>query len=661
MSRLFAESGGVVGVAAALVDAGRREGRLINRDGSWAAPAGLCSPSLTGLAERLLDGVEEEDRATAEVMALLGTTDLETVIALRGAASVGRLEAQGVARIAAVGDRRIATLMPPLLAAHCRATAPEGVRRLLDGGLGGTAERPASSAERAAEDQALLVHLVHARAAEARAAAEAQWSRRPDATTAVARLTALLADGAASDIVASAFADALAVDGDAADRARIAALHARWRVEQGTPLDTAVAELRASAGGFEEHAGIAEAAAVALEVEMRGVPHDAEERLALADGLPQEVTAALLEAWTAVLVARGRLLDAAECLADREALPVPVDQRLAALRGFLLLGTGRHAEASTFAAHGLRAAWSELDAAAIRAHGFLAGLCQVIAGQYAAADESLSRILALGEAGPLDRSDELGILALATLAAARRGDAATGEQRQARIAASPAAGSVMGRVAAAWSSAQLLAYRGRMAEAAHALAAHADDMHRDGVDLWSAWSLINAIEVSPDGTLSDLAEEWLSGMQAEHLSAHFAFLQARDAGLPDQMLAVIPRLQATGRSGLGVVAYRLAAERLRAIGELEEAARADAEREAFIARLPRRAFDATRFNATAVNLTGREREISRLVAGGLSNPQIASRLVLSVRTVESHLHRIMRKTGTANRGELAAYVRSLAA
>jgi DNA-binding NarL/FixJ family response regulator len=127
------------------------------------------------------------------------------------------------------------------------------------------------------------------------------------------------------------------------------------------------------------------------------------------------------------------------------------------------------------------------------------------------------------------------------------------------------------------------------------------------------------------------------------------------------MLAVIPRLQATGRSGLGVVAYRLAAERLRAIGELEEAARADAEREAFIARLPRRAFDATRFNATAVNLTGREREISRLVAGGLSNPQIASRLVLSVRTVESHLHRIMRKTGTANRGELAAYVRSLAA
>jgi DNA-binding CsgD family transcriptional regulator len=53
-------------------------------------------------------------------------------------------------------------------------------------------------------------------------------------------------------------------------------------------------------------------------------------------------------------------------------------------------------------------------------------------------------------------------------------------------------------------------------------------------------------------------------------------------------------------------------------------------------------------------LTDREREIVMLVAGGLSNRDIAARLSLSVRTVEGHIYKAMNKTGTANREELAA-------
>jgi DNA-binding CsgD family transcriptional regulator len=53
-------------------------------------------------------------------------------------------------------------------------------------------------------------------------------------------------------------------------------------------------------------------------------------------------------------------------------------------------------------------------------------------------------------------------------------------------------------------------------------------------------------------------------------------------------------------------------------------------------------------------LTDREREIVMLIGEGLSNRDIATRLTLSIRTVESHIYKAMAKTGTPNRDELAA-------
>jgi DNA-binding CsgD family transcriptional regulator len=52
-------------------------------------------------------------------------------------------------------------------------------------------------------------------------------------------------------------------------------------------------------------------------------------------------------------------------------------------------------------------------------------------------------------------------------------------------------------------------------------------------------------------------------------------------------------------------------------------------------------------------LTDREREIADLVAAALTNRQIADRLVLSERTVESHVRSVLAKLGVANRTEIA--------
>ncbi|WP_329021908.1 helix-turn-helix transcriptional regulator [Streptomyces sp. NBC_01423] len=56
----------------------------------------------------------------------------------------------------------------------------------------------------------------------------------------------------------------------------------------------------------------------------------------------------------------------------------------------------------------------------------------------------------------------------------------------------------------------------------------------------------------------------------------------------------------------------------------------------------------------SANLTPREREIAGLVAEGLTNQAIASRLYLSHRTVETHVSRVFRKAGVATRTALAA-------
>jgi DNA-binding CsgD family transcriptional regulator len=59
----------------------------------------------------------------------------------------------------------------------------------------------------------------------------------------------------------------------------------------------------------------------------------------------------------------------------------------------------------------------------------------------------------------------------------------------------------------------------------------------------------------------------------------------------------------------------------------------------------------------ACPLTRREHEVLRLLAAGLSDREVAARLVISPKTVEKHVGAVLRKTGTTSR--TAAVVRAL--
>jgi DNA-binding NarL/FixJ family response regulator len=55
-------------------------------------------------------------------------------------------------------------------------------------------------------------------------------------------------------------------------------------------------------------------------------------------------------------------------------------------------------------------------------------------------------------------------------------------------------------------------------------------------------------------------------------------------------------------------------------------------------------------------LTPRQREVAALIAGGLSNSDIAQRLVLSEGTVANHVQHILRRLSFRSRAEVAALV-----
>ena len=110
------------------------------------------------------------------------------------------------------------------------------------------------------------------------------------------------------------------------------------------------------------------------------------------------------------------------------------------------------------------------------------------------------------------------------------------------------------------------------------------------------------------------------------------------AGHRDALVTAIEILHALGAAP----AARIARERLRALG---------------VGPVPRGPRAATRENRAG--LTGRQMDVLRLLAAGLTNPQIAAELVLSPKTVEHHVAAVLAKLGARSRAEAIAQARDM--
>ncbi len=54
-------------------------------------------------------------------------------------------------------------------------------------------------------------------------------------------------------------------------------------------------------------------------------------------------------------------------------------------------------------------------------------------------------------------------------------------------------------------------------------------------------------------------------------------------------------------------------------------------------------------------LTDRELQVFKLIAHGLTNKEVSCHLLISIATVENHIHHIYAKPGISNRAQAVAY------
>jgi DNA-binding NarL/FixJ family response regulator len=164
-------------------------------------------------------------------------------------------------------------------------------------------------------------------------------------------------------------------------------------------------------------------------------------------------------------------------------------------------------------------------------------------------------------------------------------------------------------------------------------------------------------EKKPDIAVLDISLPIIGGIElAQRISADFPGVRLLALTVHEDRAYVQPMMQAGAR---GYLLKRSAAE------ELVRAIRAIADGGVYLdpaiaeKALPSAPGEhATTARGTHLELTPRETEVLRLIARGFSNKEIAARLEVSVKTVETHKSRGVEKLGLFTRADIVRYAAS---
>jgi DNA-binding CsgD family transcriptional regulator/tetratricopeptide (TPR) repeat protein len=660
-STLLAQSGGNPGAAVALLSAARATGALRCEAGRHVDDGRLLEVPADAVAALFLATLDGARVDALERLAVVGPVAPGAAAQLVAPALLDDLADQGrVVENEAGGADALLVVAPPALARALRdRVAPPHRRRLLAAARAAVGDvvavvdpprpdltallaRDAAGSADVLRWSTQVTGVVHERAAAAEAAAHAAWSADPRLGTATAYLAQLMRRPA-RDQIAAVFRDTTRGPEDTDDDALTYRYYrSRWESWRGDDAPEGHGD-EPAAGDTPSDAGsdgpgrldALEDLKQRLVTEIRDgrSPED----VAAADpprvtatafrGAPGPLTAAaLLEAGRPDLALA--VLDRADD-ADRGPAPDADEVRhyRIALRGECLTLLGRLDEAERHERLLLSAAYDAYDAFGIRVHATVLAEVLCFTGEIEAAWRVLSTALRLGPAGPIETTYYRRGLALGAVLQVGAGNVDLARALLRELEKTPRlyrplirSLRVVGAIAVAVAEGD----RTTGAEIAwRAGSSYAEaGLRQPALVTWAfappplTAERAAAVRATRRGVVLPLLDPYLDLQLA---------LADRDtaavaAALPRVHPRVTSTLTAAARELLGLDDGTAADHRARPV--------------------------------SAEPLSDREREVAALGRDGLSNRQIAEKLHLSVRTVENHMSRALRKLGYRARGDL---------
>jgi DNA-binding CsgD family transcriptional regulator len=241
--------------------------------------------------------------------------------------------------------------------------------------------------------------------------------------------------------------------------------------------------------------------------------------------------------------------------------------------------------------------------------------------------------------------------ALGFYVAARLGDTAQAKRLEQDCKDAVAGGPAHDLLAGAYGAAasEYLARDGKGLAALHTLATTTEASSRAGTLL----ELLSLLWDLGDASVIPMVQNAARAVEGRWAAAMLKLATDWEAADGDALMGTAATLEESGFVNLAREAYARASTVLEQAGERRRSRQAVAQREKCDHELGER-FREGRFIAAApaVHLTRREQDIVELAVQGLTDREIAQRLMVSVRTVEGHLYRTYVKLGVRSRDEL---------
>ena len=667
--RLYTKTGGNVGLALSLVDVTVRENRLVQIDGRlWTATGELWSPALRAVMEMHLESLDATSRDALETIAMVGLADVETVRTLVDWSTLEVLEERAMIAFAQGTRNNYVSVVPPLFTSYFRHD-PLSARRIRltekilstlgSASLNFELERTWNDLDGAGEKQdALFAGMLRESLKTRQLVAGYEWEKNADVHTANAYVDILTQAGMAASepSIARVFAETDERSGDIAARAEYCSRRADWLAYSRGQIDEALAYLDVNARELASFGRMLDAKRISILADFRSVPEGFEIVLEVTDDLPVPVQTALLETQLRVLIIAGRLSDGNRVYDELRRLD-PQGERAAArsAQGISLLAQGAYEAGSRDLNNGLDEARGNLDVHSFRTFAGAVAFSHLHSGDLRAHGELLDVALSTGELAPLPPGSRATVLISACILAAARGQVALCTKYADLLRSGHTDDLALPMQSAAWAEAQVKILDGDAESAANVLWEASTALRDRGAVFAAQIGMLASLEMKMDADrLAEALHLLHQHPEAVVLAAQGRYLEAGLQGDADAMLEAARALERYRRTGMALAAYGRAAELFADEQRLERRDEALGDERKLRARFSGRVFNTTRFGGMGMALSKREKEVATLAVNGLSNHEIASRLVVSVRTVDSHMYRIMRKLGVTSRDSLEA-------